>query len=291
MSRLAERFNSGMNDKLKAITKILGTPFFECDHGLIYNLDCLESMRALPEGILDSTFTSPPYNIGKEYEEIMSLEDYITWSSEWMNEVYRLTKNNGSFWLNVGYMEVPGKGKCVPLTYFLWNLSDFYLQQEIVWNYGAGVACNKRLSPRNEKILWFTKNSKDYTFNLDPIRDPNVKYPNQKKNGKLRCNTIGKNPSDVWQIAKVTSGRNRSSTERAAHPAQTPTDLIDRILLGGTNEGELVMDPFIGSGSLASSAIKKKRLFVGFEINESYCETAAARLQAQIENQNSRLFD
>ncbi|MDK7723885.1 site-specific DNA-methyltransferase [Slackia exigua] len=280
-----------MNNKLELIKKVLGAPYYECEFGAIYNIDCLEAMRTLPDGILDSTFTSPPYNIGKEYEKVMSLDDYVSWSSEWMNEVYRLTKEDGSFWLNVGYLEVPGKGKCVPLTYYLWNLTNFYLEQEIVWNYGAGVACKKRLSPRNEKILWFVKDEKEYTFNLDPIRDPDVKYPNQKKNGKLRCNTLGKNPSDVWQIAKVTSGKNRSSAERAAHPAQTPTDLIDRILLGGTNAGELVLDPFMGSGSLASSAIKNGRYFIGFEISEQYCETAAIRLQAQMDELNSRLFD
>lgn len=169
------------SENLKTIIDILGKPYYSCEYGAIYNADCLTSMEKLPEGLLDSTFTSPPYNIGKEYESIMALEDYVSWASKWMNQIYRLTKPSGSFWLNVGYLEVPQKGKCVPLTYFLWNLTDFYLQQEIVWNYGAGVACRKRLSPRNEKILWFVKDSDNYTFNLDPIRDPDVKYPNQKK--------------------------------------------------------------------------------------------------------------
>lgn len=280
-----------MNQRLALVKEMLGTPFFECEYGVIYNRDCLAALKLLPDGIFDSTFTSPPYNIGKEYEDVMPLDEYVTWSSQWMQEIYRLTKDTGSFWLNIGYLEVPGKGKCVPLTYYLWDLTEFYLQQEIVWNYGAGVACKKRLSPRNEKILWFIKDPDNYTFNLDPIRDPNVKYPNQKKNGKLRCNTLGKNPSDVWQIAKVTSGKNRSSAERASHPAQTPTDLIDRIILGGTNEGELVLDPFIGSGSLAISAINKSRYFVGFEINETYCKGARERIQKLIDDKNSRLFD
>ena len=80
-----------------------------------------------------------------------------------------------------------------------------------MWNYGAGVDSRKSLSPRNEKLLWYVKSPSNYTFNLDAIRDPDVKYPYQKKNGKLRCNTIGKNPSDVWQVAKVTSGKDRAS--------------------------------------------------------------------------------
>lgn len=279
-----------MFQNLDTITNILGKPYFSCEYGAIYNADCLSSMQKLPSHLIDLTFTSPPYNIGKEYETILSLDDYLAWSKEWLDEVHRITKPEGSFWLNVGYLEVPDKGKCVPLTYFLWNISEFYLQQEVVWNYGAGVACKKRLSPRNEKILWFTKNPDQYTFNLDAIRDTDVKYPNQKKKGKLRCNTLGKNPSDVWQIAKVTSGKNRSSSERAPHPAQTPIDLIDRVVLGGSNQGDLLLDPFLGSGSLAVSAIKNGRCFIGFEINEQYCETASMRIQEQLRDIESRLF-
>jgi len=90
-------------------------------------------------------------------------------------------------WLNVGYLEVPEKGLCVPIPYLLWDKSPFYLLQEIVWKYGAGVSTKNRLSPRNEKWLFYLKNCQEYTFNLDNIRDPNVKYPNQKKNGKYRC--------------------------------------------------------------------------------------------------------
>src|SRR5205823_13886759 len=135
------------------------------------------------------------------------------------------------------------------LPYLLWDKWPFFLIQEVVWNYGAGVAAKYSLSPRNEKFLWFVKDPLHYTFNLDEIRDPHVKYPLQKKNGKLRCNTAGKNPSDVWQIAKVTSGTDRASPERAPHPAQFPLDLIQRIVKGFSSRGVAVLDPFVGSGS------------------------------------------
>ena len=101
--------------------------------------------------------------------------------------------------------------------------------QEIVWKYGAGVSAKRRLSPRNEKWLFYVKNPDDYTFNLNEIRDPNVKYPNQKKNGKFRCNPLGKNPSDVWEFPKVTTGSNRSSKERTGHPAQFPLSVVLRV--------------------------------------------------------------
>lgn len=279
-----------MTNSIQLLKEISCRPYYSSDYGILFNCDCLEGVKRITRGSIDLTFTSPPYNIGKEYESILGVDEYINWSRKWIELVYEATADHGSFWLNVGYMEFPQKGKCVPLAYLLWNLSDFYLQQEIVWNYGAGVSCKKRLSPRNEKILWYTKNSSDYTFNLDPIRDKNVKYPNQKKNGKLRCNTLGKNPSDVWKIAKVTSGKKRSSAERAPHPAQTPTDLIDRVLLGGSNEGEVVLDPFMGSGSTAVSAIKNNRFFIGFEINEDYCQTAVSRIQQEISEKEKNLF-
>jgi adenine-specific DNA-methyltransferase len=207
-----------------------------------------------------------------------------------MGEVYRLTRSDGAFVLNLGYVAVPGKAKAVPLPYLLWNRCRFHLVQEIVWNYGAGVAARRSLSPRNEKLLWYVKDPDNYAFNLDAIRDPDVKYPHQKKNGKLRCNTLGKNPSDVWQIAKVTSGENRASPERTPHPAQFPLDLINRIVLGFSNPGDLVLDPFVGSGTTAIASIAHGRRVLGFEINPTYCEYAAQRIQEFTADRRSRLF-
>lgn len=265
--------------KINQIINELGEPYYKNKFGLLYNMDCLEAMENIPNNFINQTFTSPPYNIGKEYEQIMKLDNYIEWCKKWISEIYRITTDNGSLWLNVGYLNIPSKGKAVPIAYLLWNISQFYLQQEIVWNYGAGVAAKKFLSPRNEKILWLLKDKDNYTFNLDDIRDKNVKYPNQKKNGKLRCNTIGKNPSDVWQIAKVTSGLNRSSIERVNHPAQTPRDLLDRVILAGSNKQEIVLDPFCGSGSTFEACVSNNRYFIGFEIRKEYCELTKNRIE------------
>lgn len=273
------RANTSNTSSLDLIKDNLGNPYYENPYGIIYNIDCLEALSLLPENLITQTFTSPPYNIGKEYEKIMKPDDYVHWCSKWINEIFRITIPIGSFWLNVGYLTIPNKGKAIPISYLLWNKSKFYLQQEIVWNYGAGVSAKKFLSPRNEKILWFLKNKDTYIFNLDSIRDKDVKYPNQKKNGKLRCNTIGKNPSDVWQIAKVTSGKNRSSSERVNHPAQTPRDLLDRVILAGSNQNDLILDPFLGSGSTFESAIFNNRRFVGFEISQKYCDLSASRIE------------
>ena len=263
---------------IETIKKRLGTPYYECKYGIIYNMDCGEALSKLDQACFSSTITSPPYNIGKSYENIMPIAQYIEWIGKITEHIYRLTKSNGSYLLNVGYLSIPEKGRAIPISYLLWDKTRFYLNQEIVWHYGAGVATKKYLSPRNEKILWYVKDKDDYIFNLDAIRDPNVKYPNQKKNGKLRCNTIGKNPSDVWDIAKVTSGKDRSSEERTSHPAQFPEDLIKRLILGFTNEEDVILEPFMGSGTVGAVAVDLNRRFVGFEINKEYCEIAKKRI-------------
>lgn len=263
---------------IAAIEKILGPAFCKGDRYAIFNVDCIEGMKALPPEYFDLVITSPPYNIGKEYEKKLSTIEYINWCESWIKAVHEVTKPNGAFWLNLGYISLADRAKAIPLPYLLWDKIPFYLLQEMVWNYGAGVAAKKTLSPRNEKFLWYVKDPDSYTFNLDEIRDPDVKYPNQKKNGKLRCNTIGKNPSDVWQIAKVTSGADRSASERTPHPAQFPVDLIDRLVKGFSNPGDVLFDPFMGSGTTAECAIRNDRFVIGFELRKDYCEHIKLRL-------------
>lgn len=271
--------------KLELIKNKLGKPYFEDDGVCIYNMSCLDGMKLISDEIIDLTVTSPPYNIGKEYEELAENDAYINWCMSWLDEIHRITHAAGSFWLNLGYFDVPNKGLAVPISYLLWDKTKFFMLQEVVWNYAAGVACRKRFSPRNEKLLWYVKNRDNYVFNLDSVRDPNVKYPNQKKNGKLKCNPLGKNPSDVWQISKVTSGKNRSSSERTPHPAQFPLEMVDRLIKSSSNEGDLILDPFMGSGSTAESALKNNRQVIGFELNSSYIDFAQHRIQQYKEKQ------
>ena len=274
----------------RTVQELLGEPYATGEAYSIYQADCLQVLKRLPPDLCSLTVTSPPYNIGKEYEEPLPLADYVSWCEEWMGEVYRVTHRAGAFWLNVGYVPMPDRAKAVPLPYLLWDKSPFYFMQEVVWNYGAGVAARTSLSPRNEKLLWYVKDPEHYTFNLDAIRDPDVKYPNQKKNGKLRCNTLGKNPSDVWQIAKVTSGQDRASPERTEHPAQFPLDLIHRIILGFSNPNDLVLDPFMGSGTVAVSCLEHGRKFIGIEMKPDYCDIAVERIERHLADRRSQLF-
>jgi len=279
--RLEREIESRHLETIDILTGVLGNPFYENTGFILYKGDSTTFLDKLANTDLklDLVITSPPYNIGKEYEVPMPVKEYVTWCSHWMGQIYRIVKENGVFWLNIGYLEVPKKGLCVPIPYLLWDKSDFYLLQEIVWQYGAGVSAKLRLSPRNEKWLFYVKNPRRHTFNLDEIRDPNVKYPNQKKNGKFRCNPLGKNPSDVWEFPKVTTGSKRSSKERTGHPAQFPLAIMERIIKVSSNPGEIVIDPFAGSASAGIAAYGLGRIFVGFEISSKYCQLAAERFQ------------
>jgi adenine-specific DNA-methyltransferase len=268
---------------LERVKQILGKPYFEVENCILYQGDCLELMQQLPADIFHLTVTSPPYNIGKEYEDVLPLETYLAWSSAWIHHVYRLTTSNGAFWLNLGYLPIENKAKAIPIAYLLWDRIPFYLIQEIVWHYAAGVSGRKFFSPRNEKFLWYVKNPDNYTFNLDDVRDPDVKYPNQKKNGKIKVNPLGKNPGDVWRFAKVTSGSKRSSKERTAHPAQYPQEVITRIVKASSNEGDLLLDPFMGSGTTAIVGLSLNRPVIGFELKSEYCDVAAERIEAYLQ--------
>lgn len=280
MRRDGQETENGMDfDELKSA---LGRPTKEGENWAVYKGDCMELLARLPEGSVPLTVTSPPYNIGKSYEQVRDVGDYIDWCADWIELIHRATAPSGAFWLNLGYLSLPDRAKAIPIPYLLWDRVPFYLIQEVVWNYGAGVAARQSFSPRNEKFLWYVRDPDNYTFNLDDVRDPNVKYPNQRKNGKLKCNPLGKNPSDVWQFPKVTSGRNRSSKERTPHPAQFPTAVVERIVKACSNTGDVVLDPFMGSGSLAEAALRAGRKAIGFEINADYVDLTADRLKAAL---------
>jgi len=278
---LVSRIESRHRGVSELLESVLGKPYFSDTGFFLYQGNCAEFLERLrTSGIgADLALTSPPYNIGKEYEERISVDEYVDWCVDWIQKIHDVTSPTATFWLNVGYLEIPNKGLCVPIPYLLWDQSSFYLLQEIVWAYGAGVSAKRRFSPRNEKWLFYVKDPERFTFNLDDIRDPNVKYPNQKKNGKFRCNPLGKNPSDVWEFPKVTTGTDRSSKERTGHPAQFPLAVVERVIRGSSDPVDLVLDPFAGSCSAGIAAVGLGRLFIGFELRSDYCQLAVERFK------------
>jgi len=156
------------------------------------------------------------------------------------------------------------------------------MRNRIIWHFEHGLHCNNRFSGRYETIIWFTK-SDNYTFNLDPVRVPQ-KYPGKKyfkgpKAGQYSGNPLGKNPGDLWIIPNVKSNH----VEKTEHPCQFPVELIERLVLSLTNEGDWVFDPFLGTGTSIIAAIRHNRKGVGAEVLPKYVELAYERITGELE--------
>lgn len=244
--------------------------------------DCLDVMRTLQSNSVDLIVTSPPYNIGKEYEKKASLSDYLDWQKAVIQESLRILKSNGSICWQVGnYIE---NGCVYPLDCVMFPIFiDFGLlpRNRIIWQFGHGLHCKKRFSGRHESILWFTKGS-DYFFNLDDVRVPQ-KHPSKKhykglNKGKLSCNPLGKNPEDVWEMTNVKANH----VEKTAHPCQFPTELPERLIRALCPKDGVVLDMFMGSGSTGVACARNNRSFIGIEKSKEYFKIAEDRMAGAV---------
>ena len=241
--------------------------------------DRLEMLRQLPDGCARLVVTSPPYNVGKAYEERIANKEYVRLQEETLRECVRVLADDGSLCWQVGNT-VAGPSRIIPLDCLLWPVFErleLRLRNRVVWTFGHGEHCRRRLSPRHETLLWFTKTD-DYAFELDPIRVPQ-KYPGKKafrgpRAGQYVCNPKGKNPGDVWSIPNVKSAH----PEKTEHPCQFPVELIERLVLSLTRPGDLVVDPYCGVGSALIAAVKHERRGVGSDAMPRYIEIARERL-------------
>lgn len=245
----------------------------------LYDGDCLDFLKTIPRETLQLIVTSPPYNIGKEYEKRLDLKEYFEQQGKVIAECVRALRTGGSICWEVGnYVE---KGEIIPLDILLYDCFKnlgLKLRNRIVWRFEHGLHCSKRFSGRYEVIMWFSKGD-DYVFNLDPVRVPQ-KYPGKKHfkgphAGEYSCNPKGKNPTDVWDIPNVKSNH----VEKTCHPCQFPIALIQRLVLALTNEGDIVFDPFLGVGSSAVASVINNRKAAGSEINRKYYKIACERVR------------
>ncbi len=248
---------------------------------VLFEGDRLDLMRALPDRSVKLVVTSPPYNIGKEYEKRRDLDVYLADQEETIKEAVRILSDDGSICWQVGN-HIAKDGEVFPLDALVYAIGKKFglkLRNRIIWHFGHGLHCTKRFSGRHETIIWFTK-SDNYTFNLDPIRVPQ-KYPgkrNFKKNekyGLLSGNPLGKNPSDVWEIPNVKNNH----PEKTGHPCQFPIELIERLVLSMTNPGDIVLDPYLGVGSAICAAVIHDRKGYGSDIMKDYLDIAEDRIK------------
>ena len=245
---------------------------------------CLDVMKNFDNGTIQTIITSPPYNLEKKYEKKQDINDYLKFYIPVIEQFHRILKNEGTIFWQVGnYVD---SGEIIPLDIKFYDLFvnfGFKLRNRIIWHFGHGLHTKYRFSGRHETIMLFTK-SDDYVFNLDSVRIPQ-KYPSKKyfkgpRKGQLSCNPNGKNPGDVWNMTNV----KHNHPEKTNHPCMFPQELCKRCILVGSNENDIVLDPFCGSGQAILSAVKNKRVGIGIEIDNNYCQLARKRLNETVKN-------
>ncbi len=260
----------------------ISNKYDETAKSIIYKGSCYDFVKTVPDEMVKLVVTSPPYNIGKEYEKKVDIDKYYIDQEKIIDECVRILADDGSIcWQTGNFVD---NSEIIPLDILLFPVFKKHklkLRNRIIWHFGHGLHASKRFSGRYETILWFTKSDK-YTFNLDPVRIPQ-KYPNKKyfkgnNKGKLSCNPLGKNPSDIWEIPNVKNNH----VEKTVHPCQFPVELIERLILSMTNEGDIVFDPFLGAGTTTAAAIKNNRKGMGCEIMDEYYKVALKRTELAI---------
>lgn len=270
----------------------ISTSFSANKHIVVAEGDTLDTLKGLPDQSFKLAVSSPPYNIGKEYESQVELQHYLDWQAEILRELSRVVSNEGSIVWQVGNF-VDG-GEVFPLDihfYPIFKALGLQLRNRIIWHFDHGLHASKRFSGRYEVLLWFTK-SKEYTFNLDSVRVPS-KYPGKlhykgEKKGLPSGNPLGKNPSDYWtfisnewesgiiEIPNVKSNH----PEKTAHPCQFPVELIERCVLALTNEDDWILDPFGGVGSSLIAAMKNGRRGMVIDRDPQYIAMTKERVHA-----------
>lgn len=259
--------------------------------------DAEKFLDGLPNApVFDLIVTSPPYNIGKEYETEVELDKYLEWQERIISKLVPRLKDGGSLCWQVGnYIR---DNEIFPLDIEfapIFKKHSLKLRNRIVWQFGHGLHTQRRFSGRYEVVLWYTKttSTKDtYTFNIDDVRIP-AKYPGKKhfkgpKAGQLSGNPLGKNPEDVWNIPNVKSNH----VEKTEHPCQFPVGLIERLVLALSNPGDIIFDPFSGVASAGVAAAIHGRKFWGCELNADYVRVGRERIiEALAGNANYRPHD
>jgi adenine-specific DNA-methyltransferase len=265
------------------------TDISKITHGLceLHHGDAAAVLKTVASNSVQVVVTSPPYNIGKAYESRTSLEEYLAFQEGILRECHRVLATEGSLCLQVG--NHVRDGEILPLDSVMIPLLrelGMKIRNRIVWTFGHGLHCSKRLSGRHETIVWATKTDA-YHFDLDAIRVPQ-KYPGKRyfkgpRKGELSGNPLGKNPGDVWDISNV----KHKHPEKTAHPCQFPEGLVDRLVRSLSKPGDTVLDPFSGSGTVGAVCNRLGRRSILIEQKRDYVAIAEKRLAAGSANDTS----
>ena len=266
----------------------------------------IDVLNALPEGWADLVFADPPFNIGylyENYDDRKNVDEYVDWSEQWMRAVYRALKPTGSFYLAIG------DEFASDLAVVARRKIGFHMRNWIIWHYTFGQQTKKKFAKSHTHILYFTKQPMGtgpkkteqermpFTFNADNVRVASARQttyadPRANPKGKLPDDTWILRPQDAapgayfepdmdtWYISRICG----TFKEREGwHGCQMPLGVLDRIIKASSNPGDVVLDPFNGSGTTCVSAALLDRKFVGIDQSEEYVAYARKRLAHALE--------
>jgi len=225
--------------------------------------DAISEMKKMRSESVDLIVTDPPYNLSKDYgnnSDKLVFEEYLAFSREWLTESKRVLKPNGTIYIFMG-MRYISYIYCILEQELNMNFVSW-----ITWYYTQGIGKTKGFSPRHDDILMFSK-GKNYIFNLDDVRVPQKYYRSVN-------NMRGANPGNVWEFSHM----HYCNYNRQKHPTQKPEGLFERMILASSCPGDLVLDPFIGSGTASRVCQNTGRNFIGIDINPDYIEMSKDRL-------------
>ncbi len=255
---------------------------------VLENRDCVAGLKELDAGAVDLAFADPPFNIGYEYDaydDRLESEKYLDWCRQWTGEVARVLKPTGTFWLAIG------DEYAAELKIMLQQEQRLTCRSWVVWYYTFGVNCKSKFSRSHAHLFHMVKDPKQFTFDSESIRVPSAR---QLVYGDARANPSGRLPDDTWILRPqdLPDGFQPDENtwyfprvcgtfkERTGwHGCQMPEQLLGRIIRACSREGELVLDPFAGSGTTLAVAKKLGRHFLGYELSPEYSTRVRQRLE------------
>ena len=268
----------------KAATSGIGKPL-ALDR--VHQGDCLDLLARVPDGSVHLAFADPPFNIGYDYDaydDRRTATDYLDWSKRWMGEIVRALRPDGTFWLAIG------DEYAAELKVMATRELGLTCRSWVVWYYTFGVNCKFKFSRSHAHLFQFVKDPVTYTFNLDAIRVPSAR---ELVYGDRRANAKGRLPDDTWILRPQDLPEGFTAEEdtwyfprvcgtfkerSGWHGCQMPEQLLGRIIRACSHEGEVVLDPFGGSGTTLAVAKKLGRRFLGLELSEAYANRIGQRL-------------
>lgn len=262
---------------------------------VVYLGDCVKVLKAIPDNSVDLVATDPPFNIGLAYDLYEDKKDYkayLDWSREWIGECARILAPHGSMFVCIG-------DEYAAEINVLLKEAGLFWRNWLVWYYTFGENQKGKFNRCHTHIHYFTKSSTDYRFNPDAVKVPSArqeKYKDKRakdggklpddvwESSELEDTSPSRLPDDVWKVSRVCGTFKERIVEvapngkKTAHPCQMPLSVMDRIIRCSTEAGDIVVDPFCGTGTTAAAAKALGRKFITIDMSEKYAKVAAGRV-------------